>query len=201
MPNILDMENKGIRVILLSMLFNNKHIHLVPKLQISGATPLLPTYAFMTQTWTMIPFSSCTFTNCWNYWVLVPDDCMSMQHWWSDTARGKPKSTQRKTYLSDTLSTIHPTQTGLHSDRPATNRLNHDTAPVILDVWAGIGKDLGANGHGLTEELYHPSACPKDWGKPQVISVSIACVLTKIRIQHLPTQFHMFTDTHSIQLE
>jgi hypothetical protein len=44
------------------------------------------------------------------------------------------RSTRRKTYPSDTLSTTNPTWTnpgsnpGLRGERPATNRLSHDTA-------------------------------------------------------------------------
>jgi hypothetical protein len=54
--------------------------------------------------------------------------------------RGKPKSTNKETYPTATLSNINLTQTGprmspgFHSDRLTTNFLNHDKASVILNV-------------------------------------------------------------------
>jgi hypothetical protein len=63
-----------------------------------------------------------------------------MEHRWNEIDRGKPKysgenrSTRGKTCPSATLSTTNPTWTdpgsspGLRGERPATNRLSHDTA-------------------------------------------------------------------------
>jgi len=41
-------------IVLLSMLFNDSHLPLVPRLRMSGATPLLPMYAFVTCTATTL---------------------------------------------------------------------------------------------------------------------------------------------------
>ena len=42
---------------------------------------------------------------------------MSMEHWWNDTDRGKPKYTEKKkVYSSAIFSNINPTRTGLVSN-------------------------------------------------------------------------------------
>jgi len=55
-----------------------------------------------------------------------------MEHWWNDISSGNP-STRRKTSSSVTSSITHFTwidlgsKPGLRVERPATNRLRHDT--------------------------------------------------------------------------
>jgi hypothetical protein len=72
-----------------------------------------------------------------------------MEHRWNEIDRGKPKYSGGKTCPSATLSTTKPTWTdpgsnpGLRGERPATNRLSHDTAfwsftrshPVENSLW------------------------------------------------------------------
>jgi hypothetical protein len=58
-----------------------------------------------------------------------------MEYQWNETDKGKP-TTGRKTCPSVTLFTTNPTwidpgsNLGLHSERPATNRLSHGTALI-----------------------------------------------------------------------
>jgi hypothetical protein len=60
-----------------------------------------------------------------------------MEHQWNEIDRGKP-TTRRKTCPSATLSTTNLTWTdpgsnpGLHGESPATNRLSHGTAHVVM---------------------------------------------------------------------
>jgi hypothetical protein len=61
-----------------------------------------------------------------------------MEHWWNDTDRAK-LSTLRKTCPSASLSTTHPTLTGLGSNLGLT-----DDRP-ITDCTTGIGAKLNIN--------------------------------------------------------
>lgn len=72
----------------------------------------------------------------------VIGECMSMEHWWDDTNREKPK------YLEEniTLSITNPTQTSLgpdciHSKRVVTNYPSHDAAVVFLLAITVVSKD------------------------------------------------------------
>jgi len=57
---------------------------------------------------------------------------MSVEHWWNDTDRGN-RNTGRKTGSSATVTNKNLIRTGLtpklsfRSERPATDRLSHDT--------------------------------------------------------------------------
>jgi hypothetical protein len=142
------------------MLLNDSHFPLVPKLRMSGATPLLSMYAFMTCTATTLLFFY--LINCRYYWALVTDEWM--------------KSTQRRTYSSATLSTKNPTQPGpgispcLHSFRLVTTLLKHDKAswyfqclsrnkPVKwLINWKGFGKQWSWRNWAII-----PACAWKDW--------------------------------------
>jgi hypothetical protein len=63
----------------------------------------------------------------------------SMEHWWNDTDRVKPKHSKKKKYPSVTLFATNPTWTGLHLNpslhgaRLATNRLSHAWTLIVFD--------------------------------------------------------------------